>query len=81
MLIEDPDEPALRLSWIERGGPAPKASSRKGFGSIVLERIVPQALNGKATLDFSTESVSWTLDLPRIWIVVRTDLASSIRAA
>lgn len=80
-LTEVADVPLLRLTWNELGGPAMIASSRKGFGTVVLQRVVPQALNGTAKLDFSSGAVSWTLDLPTIWIVSRAERNFATQAA
>ncbi len=79
-LTEVDDVPHLRLTWHERGGPTSAASPRKGFGTVVLERVVPQALNATAKLDLSSGAVSWTIDLPTIWIVAPAERVS-IQAA
>lgn len=57
-------EPMLRLSWRERGGPAAKPPKKKGFGTLVLTRVVPSTLSGAATLDYPREGVSWAIDCP-----------------
>ena len=50
--------------WRESGGPAVKPSHRSGFGHKVLRRLVAQALDGSATLDFLPEGFVWTLSAP-----------------
>ncbi len=40
--------------------PAP----RRGFGSVVLERVVPISLAGVSALERTPQSVRWTLDAP-----------------
>lgn len=37
---------------------------RRGFGSVVLQRAAPEALNGKATMERSADKVSWHLTAP-----------------
>lgn len=54
----------LRVDWRESGGPLVRAPERRGFGHVVLERGVPQALGGEATLDFAPSGVTWTLEFP-----------------
>jgi two-component sensor histidine kinase len=54
----------LRLSWVERGGPAITTPSHKGFGYRVFERFVTRALNGKMTMDFPPEGLNWQLIVP-----------------
>ncbi|WP_217577566.1 sensor histidine kinase [Mesorhizobium sp. GbtcB19] len=55
---------------------APKATERKdsgerkGFGTVVLQRVAPQSLSGSSTLERSPGSVKWALDAPLEAIVV-----------
>jgi PAS domain S-box-containing protein len=59
--IEEPDE-RIRLSWRESGGPPVGSPERLGFGRVVLEQIVPRALNGNGNLEFLPSGVSWTFE-------------------
>jgi PAS domain S-box-containing protein len=52
----------IRFSWSEKGGPAVTPPQRQGFGRVVIEQIVPRALNGSGSLDFSPTGVNWTLE-------------------
>lgn len=54
----------IRLSWREHDGPAVTPPSRRGFGHVVIEQIVPRALRGKGALDFAPGGVCWTFDFP-----------------
>jgi two-component sensor histidine kinase len=54
----------LRLSWLERGGPPVTIPSRKGFGHIVIERMVADALDGEIAMHFPPQGLSWTLCIP-----------------
>jgi len=47
----------LRLHWRERGGPAVQAPTRRGFGSALIERMVPFDLEGSAELRFAVGGV------------------------
>jgi PAS domain S-box-containing protein len=62
----------LRLVWDEtfpvRAGDA--ESTRKGFGTIVLQRVAPQSLNGSAVLERCPGHVTWALTAPLDAIVV-----------
>lgn len=56
----------LILTWDEQAKgsePAPPAqtSTRRGFGSVVLERVVPIALGGQASVERQNGRVRWTL--------------------
>ena len=57
------------LVWRETGGPAVSPPPRVGFGHKVLRRLVAQALDGAATLDFPPEGFVWTLSAPATSIV------------
>ena len=57
-------EQRLVLEWTERGGPPVTPPTRKGFGHVVMARIVARALEGTVDLDFAPEGLRWTLDIP-----------------
>ena len=57
----DPD--LLRISWREENCPVTDRF-HKGFGRLVLERIAPEALEGKAKLSFEPERLHWELEVP-----------------
>src|SRR5262245_49769835 len=52
----------FQMIWTERGGPATTAPKHKGFGHLVIERMVAEALQGKVKLQFAPPGLSWTLD-------------------
>lgn len=54
----------IHLRWRESGGPVVAPPRRRGFGHVVIERIVPRALEGSSSLDFLPEGVSWTFEFP-----------------
>jgi two-component sensor histidine kinase len=56
----------LDLVWDETIAPTefPEDDTRKGFGSVVLNRVTPVSLNGVATLERSERRVLWTLSAP-----------------
>ncbi|MDB5595600.1 MAG: domain S-box protein [Hyphomicrobiales bacterium] len=66
---EHAEEPVLRMSWQETGGPAVSPPSREGFGHKVLKRIAAHALEGKVTLDFAPGGLIWGLEIPTSYIV------------
>ena len=41
----------LLLDWLERGGPPVAKPTGRGFGSLLLERVLSPELNGKVTVD------------------------------
>ncbi len=58
-------EPAqFDLDWQESGGPPVIEPTRRGFGSIVMNRIAGQAMNGRSSIRFDPAGVHWTLSVP-----------------
>jgi PAS domain S-box-containing protein len=54
----------IHVYWRESGGPVVAPPLHRGFGHVVIDQIVPRALNGTSVLDFSPEGVSWTFEFP-----------------
>jgi PAS domain S-box-containing protein len=52
------------LNWRETGGPVASAPSGKGFGTIVIERVAPQAVDGTSEVMFGPTGVTWVLEAP-----------------
>ena len=55
---------SLIFTWTEQGGPSVAASSRKGFGHVVLYEIVPQSLRGSSKGEFFAQGFRWTASIP-----------------
>jgi PAS domain S-box-containing protein len=62
----------LRLRWTERDGPPVAAPEHKGFGLLVIERTVAAALNGSVSVDFPSEGLTCTLDIPTSHVICRS---------
>jgi len=64
----------IHLVWDEtsppRDGEKPDESTRKGFGTVVLQRVAPQSLNGSAVLERRPGHVRWSLTAPLASIIV-----------
>lgn len=54
----------LRLNWVETGGPPVRSPRRRGFGVLLLERGLSHQLGGRVHLQFPTEGMRCTMDLP-----------------
>jgi PAS domain S-box-containing protein len=63
----------IHLAWVEHFPPLPgerrHSSARKGFGTVVLERVTPQSLGGAATTERTADGLSWTLVAPADTVV------------
>ncbi len=59
------NERRLIFVWQERGGPRIEGPpSRKGFGSILIERVLTSDLGGEVSLDFAPGGLRAVFDLP-----------------
>lgn len=54
----------LLLGWTEQGGPPAKDTGRKGFGSLLFERVLSVQVAAKFSMDFAPEGLIVTLSLP-----------------
>jgi two-component sensor histidine kinase len=65
IVADDAGEPQMELVWDETSvAQADTGSPRSGFGSVVLQRVAPQSLSGKATLERVPGHLRWTLTAP-----------------
>ncbi len=61
--------PICRLTWEEVDGPPVTPPTRRGFGRIVIERIVARAVHGDAKLEYLPTGVRWELAFPATYLV------------
>jgi PAS domain S-box-containing protein len=59
----------LIIDWQEAGGPAVKAPGKFGYGTSVINDLVPYELGGKAGFEFSRTGVRCRLEIPVKWII------------
>jgi PAS domain S-box-containing protein len=64
----DSGESQFLLSWSEMNGPEVKPPRHKGFGQLVLERMLPRALDGDVRLDFAEGGLKWSITMPGRYI-------------
>ena len=57
-------KPLLMISWLETGGPNVGPPKRRGFGQMVIGRMVEAAVDGTAAIDYRDSGISWTLSAP-----------------
>jgi PAS domain S-box-containing protein len=60
----DGGEERLFVRWQEMGGPAVTPPTRKGFGTVVLERTALQIPDASVALEFREDGVCWSLQAP-----------------
>jgi two-component sensor histidine kinase len=59
----------LVLRWEERGGPKVTPPTVKGFGHVVIERVVGQALSAHVNYEFAPQGVTWSIAMPLEFVV------------
>jgi PAS domain S-box-containing protein len=57
-------ERTLTVRWREHGGPPVARPRRAGFGRVVAEQLIANALEARVMTSFASEGVTWTLELP-----------------
>jgi two-component sensor histidine kinase len=67
--IDERPAPTLELRWREEGGPPVRPPTARGFGSTIIERLIPQSLQGEATSEWNEQGFMWTLRAPMTSIV------------
>jgi two-component sensor histidine kinase len=56
------EDARFRFHWQERGGPPVVVPARKGFGSILLEKLASQDFGAPPTISFSPHGLSYSID-------------------
>lgn len=62
--VSEASAPQLQLSWCERGGPAVQAPSRRGFGSLMLERVLAAEIGGTVALEYAPDGFCCRVTAP-----------------
>jgi two-component sensor histidine kinase len=60
---------SLLLDWVESGGPAVVAPTRRGFGSTVIERSIPYDLGGHAEINYRLAGIEAQFCIPSRHVV------------
>ncbi len=67
------DVGACTLRWSENGGPPVRPPSRRGFGSILIDRSIPFDLGGEARVDYLADGVRAEFVLPSRFVSLRAE--------
>ena len=65
VLLEVKSGDGLYLKWREIDGPAVQTPRRRGFGSVILERVIPFDLKGTAEVSYKPTGLKRTFLFPR----------------
>jgi PAS domain S-box-containing protein len=63
-ITTSPNGERLHLTWRETGGPLVVPPTRKGFGTRVIERGLPHELHAEARLEYKSDGLVCTIDMP-----------------
>jgi two-component sensor histidine kinase len=64
LIAKDTPGVRLKIEWNEAGGPAVASPSRQGYGSSVINDLLPYEFGGRVDLVFATEGFRCTIELP-----------------
>lgn len=67
-VVEDGGPQLFEIVWQERGGPPVKEPSRRGFGRLMIEKLVPRAIEGTSDLSFGEGGLAWVLRFPTTYL-------------
>ncbi len=56
--------PRVRLEWVEEGGPAVTAPTRKGFGTRLLQRVLTAQMKADVAIDYDPAGLRVSLAFP-----------------
>jgi two-component sensor histidine kinase len=57
---------SLHLEWHEFGGPPVDKPVRRGFGSTLLQRVLPMQCNAQVEIDYNREGLQFRMDAPMV---------------
>jgi light-regulated signal transduction histidine kinase (bacteriophytochrome)/ActR/RegA family two-component response regulator len=79
--METTEGEGLHIRWKEVGGPAVLAPTRRGFGSVILEKTVPFDLQGTAKLRFLLEGLEAEFFIPQHHVFVGSHIPAAAASA
>jgi two-component sensor histidine kinase len=60
----EPDDPQFGFVWKERGGPAVTPPTRRGFGSLMIERSLRGYLRGDVAIHYQPDGLLFEINAP-----------------
>ena len=63
-IVIDAKRRSLNIDWVESGGPPVKPPRREGFGSRLLEFVLPGQIQAKTKIDYRPEGVRVQFTVP-----------------
>ena len=66
---------ACDIHWVESQGPAVKPPSRRGFGTVLIDRSVPFDLGGESSVQYNPEGLTARFRIPPRFISIHHEKA------
>lgn len=66
------EDARFKFQWTEQDGPPVTPPTRKGFGSVVTEKVVAEDFHAKPKIRFAPEGFSYEIDAPLIAITAKS---------
>jgi PAS domain S-box-containing protein len=79
--VPQPEGDSVELRWEERNGPAVPVPTHRRFGTMIIERHLPHAINGTVMLSFPPEGVVCDVHIPPAQLVGFTGRAAGKASA
>ena len=54
----------LQFTWVERGWPRVSTTTRQGFGSRLLQRVLATQLQAEVAMEFPEEGLLFSMTMP-----------------
>jgi two-component system CheB/CheR fusion protein len=64
--FEEDNPGMIEMRWKERDGPAVVPPSRKGFGTLLIDRQLAYELQARSRIDYASDGLAVTIRLPRM---------------
>jgi two-component system CheB/CheR fusion protein len=61
--VGEAEEARFKFHWQERDGPSVVPPTRKGFGSILLEKLASQDFGARPKITFAPDGLSYSIDV------------------
>jgi PAS domain S-box-containing protein len=71
----------FKFHWQERDGPQVVAPTRKGFGSLLLERLASQDFGAPPKITFAPHGLSYAIDAPLPTMTAGKELTNLLRSS
>lgn len=58
------DDDVFEMTWTESGGPEVSAPTSRGFGTVMMQKMLERTVGGEVSLDYAPSGLTWRLKCP-----------------